>query len=310
MCKRRGTQFGDRVARAGLGGAGAVFAYSSAALEIFESARKAGLRRILDLATAPRRAEMELVMQQADTYRGWTTAPGPDPWLAQYDDRQRAEADLADVIICGSSFARDLVDTAWAAGEKCVVVPLGLPQFPENVRAWSPHGGPLRVLFVGDEALRKGIGDLHVALKQLGPTRFAVKVAGQLDLTTLARAQLRETMELLGRVPRRQLAGLYQWADLLVLPSVSDTFGLALLESLSHGVPVVATTHTGAVDLVSDGREGYVIPPRAPALLAEILGRVEGERQQLATMSRAAIDRSRRFGMEQYAKGLVAAMAR
>ena len=117
-------------------------------------------------------------------------------------------------------------------------------------------------------------------------------------------------MELLGRVPRRQLAGLYQWADLLVLPSVSDTFGLALLESLSHGVPVVATTHTGAVDLVSDGREGYVIPPRAPALLAEILGRVEGERQQLATMSRAAIDRSRRFGMEQYAKGLVAAMAR
>ena len=110
-------------------------------LEIFESARKAGLRRILDLATAPRRAEMELVMQQADTYRGWTTAPGPDPWLAQYDDRQRAEADLADVIICGSSFERDLVDTAWAACEKCVVVPLGLPQFPENVRAWWSAAG-------------------------------------------------------------------------------------------------------------------------------------------------------------------------
>ncbi len=131
-----GSRFASKVARGGLGGADAVYAYSSAALEIFESAKKQGKLCILDHATAPRRAEHAVTARQADRYPGWGRTHECDPALLErYSLRQQHEAELADVILCGSTFVKRTVETeSGIPSKKIAVVPLGLRTLQAGAR--------------------------------------------------------------------------------------------------------------------------------------------------------------------------------
>lgn len=306
-----GPQFAKRTARDGFGEASAVYAYSSAALELFESAKKKGVVCVLDHATAPRSAEHAMTARQAERYPGWGRTMEYDPSLLDaYTQRQRREAELADVILCGSTFVKRTVESEFGIdGSKIAVVPLGLRSLPGNVRVTAPSkNGPLRVLFVGDEAVRKGIGDLASAVQLLGSERCEVRVAGNLDLTDLGRREVSRVATLLGPVPRNEMADQYRWADLCVLPSVSDTFGLVILEAMAHGVPVITTPNTGGPDVIEDGEHGYIVPIMSPEELRDKLRGVDEQREILAKMARSCLSRSRAFAMERYTSGLVGAL--
>jgi glycosyltransferase involved in cell wall biosynthesis len=302
-----GRRFGQRVSARGFEAADAVYAYSSAAEEIFEAARKQGKLCILDHATAPKRFEDALTMQQAERYPGWSVAPPQeDRWVDEYADRQNREAELADLIICGSTFVRNAVEAASGQGHKCEIVPLGLRHLPANPAAnRADRDGRLRILFVGDEAIRKGIGDLFEAVRQFGIDRCEARVAGNIDLSEYGRTQVEGTLRLLGSVPRDQMAAQYEWADVCVLPSVSDTFGLVILEALSHGVPVITTPNTGGADVIVEGENGFIVPICDPQAIADRLSVLESDRDLLASMSHAAIERSREYAIDHYTQRLV-----
>ncbi len=303
-----GRRFCQHVCRAGFGSAKAVYCYTSAALEVFEAAKSRGITCILDHATAPRRQEMELVREQSVRYPGWGDAPADDAHVDEYTHRQHQEAQLADVIICGSTFVRNMVDDAWGLGNKCVVVPLGLKVPSTSTPAPKSHSGPLRVLFVGDESLRKGIGDLHTAIQFAGRERFEVRAVGRFDLSAHGRAIASESMQLVGHVPRSEMEQQYRWADVFVLPSVSDTFGLVVPEAMANGVPVVTTTHVGAADIIRSGVDGIIIEPNQPEQLAESLRQLSDDRQLIAKMSANAAHRVRDFSLTEYATRLVQAI--
>jgi glycosyltransferase involved in cell wall biosynthesis len=301
-----GERFGELVAARGFDSADAVYAYSSAALEIFEAAKKQGKFCILDHATAPKRFEDALTMRQAERYPGWSAAPPQeDRWVDEYADRQNRETELADLIICGSTFVRDAVQTESGQGHKCEIVPLGLRHLPEDpVPKNQERRGLLRILFVGDEAIRKGIGDLFEAVRRFGVDRCEARVAGNIDLSEHGRKQVEGTLTLLGSVPRDQMAGQYRWADVCVLPSVSDTFGLVILEALSYGVPVITTSNTGGADVIEEAVNGYVVPICDPTAIADRLREIAADRSLLASLSLAAIEKSREFGIDTYADRL------
>jgi glycosyltransferase involved in cell wall biosynthesis len=67
-------------------------------------------------------------------------------------------------------------------------------------------------------------------------------------------------------------------ADVLVLPSLAEGFGLVLIEAMAAGVPVVATDVPGIRDVVSDGVNGLLVPPKSPQALAGAIGRVLSDR--------------------------------
>ncbi len=302
-----GREFGRRVVAEGFREADAVYAYSSAALEIFESARSQGKMCILDHATAPKRFEDALTAKQASRYEGWSSAPPlQDRWVDEYADRQNREAELADIIICGSNFVKNAVEVESGRGAKCAVVPLGLRSMPEDVHPKSSvDGRPLRILFVGDEAIRKGIGDLCSAVESFGPDRCEVRVAGNIDLSELGRQQASRTATLLGPVPRAEMRSQYEWADVCLLPSVSDTFGLVILEAMSLGVPVITTPNTGGADVVTHGENGFIVPVMSPESIVERLETLDADRELLRQFSEASILRSQDFGIERYGERLV-----
>ena len=80
----------------------------------------------------------------------------------------------------------------------------------------------------------------------------------------------------------------YGAADIVVLPSYFDTFGLVILEGLACGLPVITSTQAGGHEIITPGREGVAVAdPSDSAMLAHHVGRFE-DRQVLAEASKAA----------------------
>ena len=77
-------------------------------------------------------------------------------------------------------------------------------------------------------------------------------------------------------------------ADVLVLPSFSEGFGLVVTEALACGLPVIVTPNVGASDLVSDGSEGFVVPVCSSEAIADRLQTLHRDRDLLAQMSENA----------------------
>jgi D-inositol-3-phosphate glycosyltransferase len=94
------------------------------------------------------------------------------------------------------------------------------------------------------------------------------------------------------------LPEVYSAADVLVMPSRSESFGLVALEAQACGVPVVAAAVGGLRYVIRDGRSGLLVPDDEPASYAELLLRVLGDRAMAARLSRAAVANARRFPWE------------
>jgi len=303
-----GRKFSQLAARNLNGKCGTVYGFSSAAKELFERARELGLRTILDHATAPGLFERALVQEEKERFPDWVSQDEDANAFDEYDKRQRDELDLADVVLCGSTFIKNAIVEAGARPNQVQVVPLGVgDQFFKLQRTPRPSNGPLRVLFLGDDALRKGAAYLAQAMSLLDPKLAQARLVGDLRLNNKAYAALSKSTTVMARIPRSELASCLIWADVLVLPSVSDTFGLVVLEAMASGLPVIATTHSCGPDVVRDGVDGFVVPPRDPVSIAACLENLAENRDRLGWMSSQARIRAKDFTLANYSARLVGA---
>jgi glycosyltransferase involved in cell wall biosynthesis len=74
-----------------------------------------------------------------------------------------------------------------------------------------------------------------------------------------------------GWLSAEELAAWYQKADILVVPSWYEPFGMVVLEGMLYGLPIVASNIGGPAEILGDGRTGILVPPRDPAALAAYL---------------------------------------
>ena len=303
-----GRRFCEHVVSRGFGQADTVLAFTSAALELFRAAQPDGLFCVLDHATAPRLFEDRLTREQYRRYPGLFVEPPKDDRAAEYTERQKAEWPLADLVLCGSRFVQKALVSEGCPEAKTRIVPLGLPAGRVETRETRRRPGPLRVLFAGDDGVRKGVADLIRALELLPRKSFEARIAGQIAFTSDGGRRVEQTAARLGHVARSQMQEQYHWADVFVMPSVSDTFGLVVLEALAAGLPVITTPNTGAADAVRPGVDGFIVPVGAPEAIAEALGQLAGDEGRLRQMSKNALDRFSEFTTDQYGARLVATL--
>ena len=80
----------------------------------------------------------------------------------------------------------------------------------------------------------------------------------------------------------------YAWGDVFLLPTLEDGFPVVVPQALAGALPVLTTPHSGAADLIEDGRNGWVLPIRRADLFLERLRWCDAHREDLAEMVRAA----------------------
>jgi len=134
------------------------------------------------------------------------------------------------------------------------------------------------VLYTGVLRARKGLFDLLECAEYVRKTRSDVKfvICGTGPFSQNLREKIRakkleKTVELLGYVERNKLIELYQNATVHVVPSHYEGLPTVLLEAMSCGLPVVATDVGGSSDVISTGIDGFLVPPRSPKEMADII---------------------------------------
>jgi glycosyltransferase involved in cell wall biosynthesis len=114
--------------------------------------------------------------------------------------------------------------------------------------------------------------------------------------------RLEKLVRLWGAVPRDEVPSHLREADVVVLPSVGEGFGVALVEAMACGKPVVGTRSGGIIDIVRDGETGYLVPPADPQALANALDLLLTDR----TLAQRMGAEGRRRAVEEYSTGIVA----
>lgn len=284
--------------------ANGVYVFNAAGLEILERAARENLIRMVDQTTLPWEVEQRILQEERDRWPDWESGRVSACDWAPLSNRERKEWELAHLVLCGSEHVRNALIELGVPAERCEVVPYGVApaRYPCEIK--KPHAGPLRVLFVGTLELRKGIPYLWQAAQQIPASAAVFRAVGSIRLSSSAVARLTPRIQLIGPLPRTALADQYDWADVLVLPTLSEGSANVCYEAIARGVPVITTPAAGSV--IRDGVEGFVVPPRDAAALVQRMSVLAQDRTLLGTLSQAARQRAQDFTLDRYAARLTA----
>jgi len=247
---------------------------------------------------------------------------GGDDSVEAYFRRREEEWKLADRIIVNSRWSFDALVKQGVPAEKLVMVPLCYEVNAEKLKAeilktksrkqkadvsvsafQFSASSPLRVLFLGQVILRKGIQYLVEAAKLLQGEPVHFDVVGPIGISADAIKSAPRNMTFHGRANRDQAGVWYQNADVFVLPTLSDGFALTQLEAMAHGLPVIATPNCGEV--VTNGKDGFIVPPRDAVSLAEAIKHYLARPDLLPEQKMAVKEKLRQFTLDKLAGRLL-----
>jgi L-malate glycosyltransferase len=157
---------------------------------------------------------------------------------------------------------------------------------------YRPHAlhTPITIGLPGQISPHKGHDDAIEAIRQLGGN-FRLLIAGKGEASyenALRKRSAGLPVEFLGFV---SLAEFLQKADIVIVPSWEEPFGIVLLEAMAAGVSVIATSRGGPLDIISSPDEGALVPPRDSRALANAIQSLAADDQRRAAIIRNARER-------------------
>jgi len=247
-------------------------------------------------------------------------------------DIERRTMATADRIVAATEVDKAHMLEAYAASpRKIVVVPGGVnlemfaPGDRQAARRRLGLGPEATLLFVGRIQRLKGIDILIRAAAELQEDvgRLRVLVVGGTGDSTgrqpseeareLARLRaevdelgLNAVVQFVGGVEQTQLAEYYRAADVTVMPSTYESFGLVAVESLACGTPVVASRVGGLATIVRDGENGALVPWRDPQLFADRIRPILTDPSYAAKLQRGALETAATYSWDGVAERTVA----
>jgi glycogen synthase len=163
----------------------------------------------------------------------------------------------ADRVICVSRYTAGVVRARYGVPESRIRIVYNAIDGQAGAPALSFEPGEPVVLFAGRLTFQKGpeyfIEAARLVLGERSDVKFVLAGAGDMLpvlLTRVADLGLGHRILFTGFLESRQLDLLYRRADVYVMPSVSEPFGLTVLEALRHGVPVIVSRHAGVAEVV------------------------------------------------------------
>lgn len=287
----------------------AVYAYEDCAERLFETAAKLGLRRIYDLPIAYWETAQRLLREEAQRYPEWEPTLGGTRDSEEKLARKTRELDLAELVVCPSTFVLDSLPESVRASKPCVVTPFGSPSAEEaGVREGKKDEGPMRILFAGALTQRKGLADLFAAMELLASREIELVVMGSL-LRPLAwyREQFPDFIYEPPR-PHPDVLRLMRSCHVLVLPSIVEGRALVQQEAMACGLPLIVTKNAGGEDLVEEGQTGFLVPIRSPEAIAEKINWCATNRANISGMAIAAQRRANELTWPGYGQKVLAAI--
>src|SRR5947207_1629565 len=262
-----------------------IFAYSYAARDIFRFAKQRGWKTALGQID-PGPVEEKIVADEAA--RVPELAGDWRPATPEYWDNWQEECSLADHIIVNSKWSRTCLLKAGVNGEKVSVIPLAYEPITNTqiTRAYPARVAPdrpLRVLFLGQVNFRKGVAHLFNAIQSFKDEPIEFWFVGPMQVFIPSGLQNNPRVRWFDIVSRGEVDTFYRKADLLILPTLSDGFGLTQLEAQAWSLPIIASRFCGEV--VRDGQNGLLLENLTGETIREVLRQCIANPELLAQLA-------------------------
>ncbi len=269
-----------------------VVALSASGLNAGRKAQKLGGHYICDRGSSHIVFQNEILKEE---YKKWGFRfAGIDPRII---DKEEAEYQQCDRITVPSEFVKNSFIAKGVPKQKIVKVVYGarLERFKKIA---EPDNARFIVLWVGGVSIRKGFMYLLQAFQQLKHPHKELVVVGTVEpeIKQLLMNQNVDNIQFLGHVANTELPRLYSKAHVFVLPSIEEGLAMVQGEAMGCGCPVIATGHTGAEDIFTNGKEGFIIPVGSAKPVEEALERLAQDSGLREQMSEAAMARVKAIG--------------
>ncbi|MBN1490237.1 MAG: glycosyltransferase family 4 protein [Phycisphaerae bacterium] len=285
------------------GGADTFWGFQGSCCQSLTAARRVGLTAVVELATGHAPAAEAILGRERQRHPEWADSLSNDAFPRWYGRRLDDEVIRADYCVVASTFTRQTLERSGVEDARILTLPLGadLRRFTFSRRSST---GPFQILFVGGVGQRKGIKYLLDAYDRIRGNGIRLVVVGPLVGSGRAfRARMRG-VEYVGRADQAAVVDHMRKSHVLVLPSLFEGFGLVIPEAMATGMPVIASTHSAAPDILREGRDGFVLAPDDVDGLAEALTRLATHRRDAVAMGAEAATRAAEFGWDRHTERL------
>lgn len=262
------------------------------------SAQRMGMTRVHDCPQLHQLFLRKLLREAADK-AGIKTESAPVQ-LNKWESRTLQEYSHANVLLVYSDIHKKSFEAGGYPPERLFMAPLWV-----DTKRWRRNGAlseeadptqPLRLLFVGSISLRKGIPFLIKSVVECGA---AVRLTVVGSIGPGMEALLKEDHNNIKFMPpqrKSKLRDIYSSHDVLVLPSVADSFGFVGLEAMACGLPVIVTQNTGVP--VPDC--SWRVPTMDSQALAQRIMKYAEDRTLVAQHGNVAVEFASNYGPEKY----------
>ena len=245
----------------------AIYSYEDCALNSFKIAKKSHIKTIYDLTSPYWFLRKKIIEEEINLQPDWSLSA--TEILSENKCKNKdEEIALSNQIIVASSFtAKSLELFDQNIKSKINVVPYGITCPARKIINKRQKNDKLKIIFAGRPTLSKGIQYLIQILDQLD-LPWELEIVGSIPEKP---CQISKKLDLFLKDPRCKFLGQIQNKNLLqkmreshvfLFPSLFEGFGQVILEALSCGLPLITTNNTAGLDIIDNGKNGFLTPIR------------------------------------------------
>lgn len=282
-----------------VGGSTHLVAYPGFARRAFDAAGHRGIRKILSYPIAHHRHHLQVRDEEALRVPEFAATWPPlkhftDEYLACLDE----EIAGADRIVVGSEYTRRTFVGQGVNQDRIIVCPYGVDV--SLFGGMTPRRtGTFTAVFAGQIGQRKGLSYLLEAYKTFHRPDSELLLIGRWVGVAGLPQRYQRGVRHLSHMPRSELAQTLANGDVFVFPTLLEGMPLTVVEAMAAGLPVIATRN-GPDQIVRDGIDGFLVPDRDPAAIAERLERLYADRELRCWMGENAKRRAQEYGWSRF----------
>lgn len=284
-----------------------VHSYEDCSLLQFQQAKLLGKPCIYDMPIGLYQWWEQQQLKLCQLYSDWLPVGGQPSSRYVRPAQKSAEMELADLVLVACSFVGRTI-RAHHPDKLIACAPYGV-----DAEFWSPwpvalppppsSRSSLRFIYAGQSSIRKGTPVLLDAWQKAKLHDAELLLVGSWQLAADKLRQLPPGVRHIHPVGPEKLRDLYRQSDIFLFPSFFEGFGLVILEAMACGLPVLASTHSAAPDILNSNC-GWLLDPGDVEHLVERLRWLSSNRDLVSEMKPAARTTALRYSWSDYRKAL------
>lgn len=265
------------------------------------------IKRILDTSAANRLYMKEIYesdIQITPEFAEHLRKEVPQVWDREILNRVKRELNASQQFLVPSDFVSRSLKYSGILEKQILLCPYGVDirEFTLKTYDKKENKKVLKFIYVGGWKQLKGISYLFEAFRNIPKEKATLIVVGDFSKSYENFEKYVDYITFVGRIPHSQISEILYQSDVFIMPSLGDSFALSALEAAACGLPLIVSKNTGILDLMTEGKEGFMIPIQSSKALEEKINWFIENAEKIPQMGIEARKMAEKYTWQRYYK--------